>query len=505
MTALLILISIILIGIIIVQVGRVSDLAGRIRGEEDQQQESNRINASLSLIFVIVFLAGTVVCHQMFKNDVLWYGPHVSASEHGSSLDYIFNITTVVTGIVFVITQILLFWFSYKYKEEKGRKAYFMPHDNKLEIIWTAIPAVVMTFLVVGGLDAWNTVMGDVEEGEDHIEIHAMGMQFAWMMRYPGPDGLLGTTNYKLISPTNPMGQDWTDPKNHDDIVSTSPGEVIKLPIDQLVRVRISARDVLHNFDLPHFRVKMDAIPGLPTVFKFKPTVTTEQYRKNLGATDKEGNPLYPAQWEPMDPEEPDGPMRWEAFQYELACAELCGNGHYSMRRIVDVVSQEEYDEWYASQQSYYETTIKGTDDDPYKLDPKAAAKKAFTDAVNEALKAEDDAGRTLRLDNVKFATGSAQLTESSTDELNNLLSILDAYPEMRIEIAGHTDNVGNPQSNQTLSASRAASVVSYLTQNGVNGARLVSNGYGDTVPVADNATEEGRKQNRRTEFKILK
>lgn len=504
MTALLIFLSLLLIGIIIVQVGRVSDLAGRIRGEEDQQEESDRINASLSLVFMVAFLVFVIVCGWYFNNDVLWYGPHVSASEHGASLDYIFNVTMWVTGIVFFITQILLFLFAYIYKAQKGRKALYMPHDNKLEIIWTAIPAVVMTFLVVGGLDAWNDVMGDVNEDESYIEIEATGMQFAWMMRYPGEDGLLGEKNYKLITPTNPLGQNWEDPKNIDDVVSTSPGEVIKLPVGEMVRVRITSRDVLHNFDLPHFRVKMDAVPGLPTFFKFRPTVTTEQYRKNLGATDKDGNPLYPEQWVPADPDEPDGPMRWEAFNYELACAELCGNGHYSMRRIVEIVEQDEYDEWVAEQKSYYLTTIKDTDEDPFKLDPKVAAKKAFNEAVSAALESEDEADKVLRLNNVTFNTGKAELTAESVDELNTLIEILEAYPAMTIEIAGHTDNVGEPEDNQVLSANRAASVVKYLTDNGIDAARLISNGYGDTAPVADNATKDGRQQNRRTEFKIL-
>ena len=164
MAALIIILSIILIGIIVVQIGRVSDLAGRIRGEEDQQMDSNKINANLSLVFMVVFLVGCVVSFMMYKNSMLWYGPHVSATEHGVALDYIFNVTMFFTGIVFFLTQILLFWFAYKYRAVKGRKAVFMPHDNKLEVIWTVIPAVVMTFLVVGGLDAWNEVMGDVGE-----------------------------------------------------------------------------------------------------------------------------------------------------------------------------------------------------------------------------------------------------------------------------------------------------------------------------------------------------
>ena len=415
-----------------------------------------------------------------------------------------FDVTMVVTGIVFFITQILLFWFAYKYKAEKGRKALYMPHDNKLEIVWTAIPAVVMTFLVVGGLDAWNEVMADVSEDESYIEIEATGMQFAWIMRYPGDDGLLGEKNYKLISPTNSLGQDWEDQKNHDDIVSSAPGEVLKLPVGEMVRVRITARDVLHNFDLPHFRVKMDAIPGLPTYFKFRPTVTTEEYRQRLGATDRNGNPLYPEYWEPADPTEPDGLRRWEAFQYELACAELCGNGHYSMRRVIEIVEQDEYEAWLAQQQPFYLTSVKGTEEDPYWVREQAERKERFTAAVRKAVSSDNAEDKVLRLDNVEFATGSANLTDDSVYELNNLVDILNEYSDMKIELAGHTDNEGEPADNMVLSNDRANAVLNYLVDNGVDAARLVANGYGETRPVADNATEEGRQLNRRTEFRIV-
>ena len=144
-----------------------------------------------------------------------------------------------------------------------------MPHDNKLEVIWTAVPAVVMCFLVIRGLVAWNEVMADVSEGEEHIEIEATGQQYLWHLRYPGADGKLGTRNFRLIkSGENPLGQDWMDDKNLDDIM---PSEIV-LPVGKKVRVRITAMDVLHSFDLPHFRVKMDAVPGMPTYFVFTPT-----------------------------------------------------------------------------------------------------------------------------------------------------------------------------------------------------------------------------------------
>ncbi len=359
MTALVIILTIVLAIVVIIQIGRLSELAAKIRGEKEAEAESDKRNAYGMMVFLVLFLLFTIGSAFYYKNSILWFGPHVSASAHGSSLDKIFNVTLFFTGIVFVATQVLLFWYAYKYRKQEGKKALYISHNNKLEVIWTAIPAVVMTFLVVSGLDAWNDVMADVTPtevaGEDYIEIEATGMQFAWLLRHPGADNLLGTRNYQLIDGTNPLGQDWTDEKNHDDI---QPDKIV-LPVGKKVRVRITSRDVLHNFDLPHFRIKMDAVPGMPTYFVFTPTVTTEQYRKNLGALDKNGEPLHPEWHTPSDPTDPESVPRWKAFNYELACAELCGNGHYSMRRIVEIVTEEEYERWLGEQKSYYETSIK--------------------------------------------------------------------------------------------------------------------------------------------------
>lgn len=354
MTALIIILCITLLIIVAVQIGKISELAQKIRGEEEVEQESNNRSAYGMLLFLVAFLVFCIVTALYYRNYMLGYGPHESASEHGGKIDSIFNITLVITGIVFIITHIALFWFAYKYRAQKGKKVLYIPHDNKLEVIWTIVPAVVMTILVVGGLDAWNEIMADVNEDEDYMEIEATGYQFAWDIRYPGADGVLGARNYKLITATNPIGQDWTDVKNLDDI---KPDEIV-LPVGMKVRVRITSRDVLHNFYLPHFRVKMDAVPGMPTYFVFTPKITTEEYRAELKK--------YPEYQGPALAEEPDGPRLWEAFNYELACAELCGSSHFSMRRIVRIVTQDEYDAWIKTQNSFFLTSIRNTDDDPY-------------------------------------------------------------------------------------------------------------------------------------------
>ena len=210
-----------------------------------------------------------------------------------------------------------------------AKKASFIPHNNTLEIWWTVIPAIVMTFLVMSGLDAWNEVMADVEPGEEYLEIEATGYQFGWAVRYPGVDGKIGEKYFREITGTNPLGQVWTDEKNVDDFHASE----IVLPVNKQIRVRITSKDVLHNFYLPHFRVKMDAVPGMPTYFVFTPTKTTEEFRQQIRD--------YPEYQIPADPEDPNGPELWEQFDYELACAELCGRSHFAMRLPVKVVSRE--------------------------------------------------------------------------------------------------------------------------------------------------------------------
>jgi cytochrome c oxidase subunit II len=496
MTVLLAILCIILIAIIVVQIGKVTELAAKIRGEEEIQDQANRRHAWGMLAFMVLFLVGCVWSALHYKNWMLGYGPHKAASEHGGSLDYMFDVTLFFTGIVFIITQILLFYFAYKYKAEKGRTSIYIPHDNRLEVVWTLVPAVVMTFLVVAGLDAWNEVMADVDPGEEHIEIEATGYQFAWHLRYPGPDGKLGARDYKLITGANPLGQDWTDKKNHDDL---HPGEIV-LPVGKKVRVRITARDVLHNFYLPHFRVKMDAVPGMPTYFIFTPQKTTEEYRQELSA--------YKEYQVPADPSDPNGPMLWEAFNFELACAELCGTGHYSMRRIVRIVSDQEYQGWLSQQQSYYATSIRGTDGDPLKdqlLDTEIKQRRQdFIDRFDRALSSENAADKAIELQYVTFNEGSAELTPLSRYELDNIVEVLSANAQVSAEIAGHTDNTGDAAANMELSRQRAMQVYNYLVDKGVDAGRLSAVGYGQTRPVDTNDTEAGREKNRRVELRIV-
>lgn len=455
MTILLVIISIILIAVIIVQIGKVTELAAKIRGEEEIQYEVNRSQGGYMILFLVVFLIGCIVSAVYYKNYMLGYGPHLPASEHGSILDKMFNVTLFFTGIVFVITHILLFYFGWKYSAKKGRKALFIPHDNKLEIIWTAIPAVVMTFLVVGGLDAWNEVMADVSDDDKYLEIEATGFQFGWNLRYPGADGLIGEKNYKLISSENPLGQNWKDEKNLDDFLATE----LVLPVGQKVRVRITAQDVLHNFYLPHFRVKMDAIPGMPTYFVFTPSKTTEEYRQELKKY---------AEYNVPDPADPSK-MLWENFEYELACAELCGRGHYSMKRPVKIVSQEEYDTWLASQSSYYLSNIRFKESDPWTdklFDTEVSSKK---EALNAAF-VFDNIGKDLPIDALSFKGDKEfSLTGFSKDQLVLLAETLKSKQGSSVNLS-----VTIPTENDnTVAEAKTKLILDVLYANGVNSSQI--------------------------------
>jgi cytochrome c oxidase subunit 2 len=242
------------------------------------------------------------------------------ASEHGVATDRLFWITMAITGVVFIITQVLLFYFPYKYQHHPKRKALFFPENNKLEMIWTIVPAFVLTILVVYGLTVWNRVMAPAPEEAEIVEI--MGYQFAWKVRYPGKDEKLGAHDFRLIDATNEFGLDFSDRAAFDDF---TPRE-LHLPKGKPVEFKIRARDVLHSVFAPHFRLKMDAVPGMPTRFWFIPTKSTADMRAETGNPD---------------------------FNYEIACTEVCGRGHFSMRLLVVVDEPEDYEKWKAEQESW--------------------------------------------------------------------------------------------------------------------------------------------------------
>lgn len=314
-----IIIALVLGFIITFQIAKASEYVAILRGEERTRKENNRINAFLLLAFLVLGLFGVWYCNDILKGRILGE----AASDHGERIDTMLYITTAITGIVFVITQALLFWFGYKYQEKENRKAFYFPHNNKLELIWTVIPAITLTILVGFGLYYWFQITGEAPKNAQIVEV--TGKQFGWEFRYPGRDGKLGKKYYKNIdeAKSNPLGQIWEDKDNHDDIYVSQEMHIV---VGKPVKLIIGAKDVIHDVGLVHFRMKMDAVPGIPTTMWFTPKFTTKEMKEKYG---------------------PD-------FNYEISCDQMCGSGHWSMRGTVVVETQEEYDRWLAGKTPQY-------------------------------------------------------------------------------------------------------------------------------------------------------
>jgi cytochrome c oxidase subunit 2 len=178
------------------------------------------------------------------------------------------------------------------------------------------------------------------------------------------------------------------------------------------------------------------------------------------------------------------------------------------MRVPVRIVSEEEYLAWTETQSSYYMSTIRGSESDPWNdrlFDFEVEERKAeFNDQLEAAIEGADTARQSLELQYVGFETGSAELTSMSQYELDYVAEALNNRPGLRVELAGHTDNTGSTDSNQSLSQARAEAVMNYLVDKGIPESRLVARGYGASQPVDTNDTDAGREANRRTEIRIL-
>jgi cytochrome c oxidase subunit 2 len=331
MTTFFIVAILVLAFVLVFQISKASEYVSVLKGEEKTFKQNNRINAFLFLAFLVLGLIGAWWCNEILFDKTLLAQP--AASDHGEKIDNMLWLTLGVTGLVFFITQIVLFWFAFKYQYTEKRKAFYFAHSNKLELIWTVVPAIFLTVLVGMGLFYWFNITSDAPKDAQIVEI--TGKQFNWMMRYPGKDGVLGRKNYRLTDASNgnALGVDWEDGASHDDLESTEMHLVVGKPV-QLV---INAQDVIHDVGLPHFRMKMDAVPGIPTTMWFTPKYTTEQMKEITGNKN---------------------------FVYEIACDQMCGSGHYSMKGIVIVETQEEYDQWLSQQKPQYVTVTESKKDE---------------------------------------------------------------------------------------------------------------------------------------------
>ena len=341
------IVAILALGFVITfQIAKASEYVAVLRGYERSRKQSNKINGFLLLAFLILGLIGVYYCNEQLKGKILGE----PASDHGVLVDRMLYVTIAITFIVFVITQVALFWFSYKYQEKENQKAFYFPHNNKLELIWTVIPAIVLTILVGVGIFYWFKITGAAPK--DAMQVEIVGKQFGWEMRYPGKDGVLGKKYFKNVNPAanNPAGQIWDDPANYDDVFVE---QEMHLVVGKPVQLVIGAKDVIHDVGLAHFRLKMDAVPGTPTTMWFTPTITTADMRKKTGNPD---------------------------FVYEISCDQMCGKGHWSMRGTIVVETQEEFDAWMAGKKPQY--LVANPDKDPSKKADTLSAAAPVTGAI---------------------------------------------------------------------------------------------------------------------------
>lgn len=316
-----------LLAVILVLVAYNLNMVFRLKDADPfRNWNATKINGALLLIFMIVGLVA--MFYYNGKWDHLYSLVYNPASEHGVAVDTMFWRTMYVSVLVVVVVNVALFYFSWRYQERPGQKALYYPHNNNLEIIWTVVPAIVMTALIGNGVVIWHRIMDpDDAVREKAINVEFYGRQFDWTIRYSGSDQQLGQTHIKYINSNtgNQLGFNFEDPRTHDDIVVTE----IHLPVGVPVHMHIRSQDVLHSATLAQFRVKMDAVPGMPTEFWFTPTVTTAQMREKL--------------------KNPD-------FNYEMSCQQICGAAHYNMRRVVVIETMEAYQKWLAEQKPFFAT-----------------------------------------------------------------------------------------------------------------------------------------------------
>jgi cytochrome c oxidase subunit II len=252
---------------------------------------------------VIVLTVGTILFHFL---SPWWFTPIAS---NWTMMDDTVNLTFWVTGIVFLATNLFMAYCIWRYRHRKGLKAHYEPENKKLEWWLTIVTSIGIAAMLAPGLAVWAKF---VTVPEQTPEVEVVGQQWNFAYRFPGKDGVFGTTNVRLSSPDNPLAIDPNDPNGQDDVVVTSPE--LHLPVGKRVKVILRAKDVLHQFAVPPFRVKMDMVPGMVTYFWLVPTRTGS---------------------------------------FDALCEQLCGTAHFTMRGRVIVDSEKDFEAWLATQPTY--------------------------------------------------------------------------------------------------------------------------------------------------------
>ena len=264
-------------------------------------------------VVIVLLVVGSLVFHFLSP----WY--FTPLASNWSTIDFTVDVTFWVTGIVFVGINLFAAYAIVRYRHRKGHKAHYEPENKKLEIWLTAVTTVGVAAMLAPGLVVWGDF---ITVPENALRFEALGKQWHWSYRLPGDDGEFGNTEVRYMNVDNPFGMDPEDPAGQDDILIADP--VMHLPVGQPTHALLRSTDVLHNFTVPQFRVKMDLVPGMVTYQWFTPEVPGT---------------------------------------YEILCEELCGIGHFAMRGKVVVDEQDVWEQWLAEQPTFAETLARPVGD----------------------------------------------------------------------------------------------------------------------------------------------
>jgi cytochrome c oxidase subunit 2 len=247
-----------------------------------------------------------------------WLGLPALAATHGGQIDSLLGWIHVFMLILFLGWGGFIVYALVRFRRSRNPVASYTGVTSNASKYSEIAVAIIEAILLVGfAIPMWAARVDTIPAASEALVVQVTGEQFAWNVHYPGADGVFGRTDIKLLdAQSNPLGIDRSDAAGKDDVTSLNQ---LYLPVNRPVIVRLRSKDVIHSFGVPEFRVKQDAIPGLTIPIWFVPNVTTAEMRTRTG-----------------NPE----------FQYEIACAQLCGLGHYRMRGFVTVQSAEEFQKW---------------------------------------------------------------------------------------------------------------------------------------------------------------
>lgn len=385
----LIALLVIVLGVVaIAQLVRVYELSSKLRnrGEHEITDRDNNLNGRMMFMFVIALYAFFLWLVVRFG----WTGRGEAASTIGRETDWLLNVNFIIIIAVFVLTNTLLFYFSYRYVRKEGVKAFYYPHNNKLEMLWTVVPACVLAVIIILGLKKWNDATSAASD--EAIRVELFSKQFDWTARYSGYDNILGRFDYKLTTDKNELGLmttatidsaifamehgvtgiDSLEAKLNNRKIMLVPEEREKMETDlsrkqRLIRLlyqmrahhdsksdraamddiiqkdtlylcvnkeyefNFRAKDVIHSAYFPHFRAQINTVPGMTTRFKFTPDITTKDMRVKKNDA---------------------------KFNYVLMCNKICGGAHYKMKMIVVVLGEKDYNKWMKGAQAKTFKTI---------------------------------------------------------------------------------------------------------------------------------------------------